>query len=53
MVYYPSLYFLDRPDPLGLPGFMPFLAPLAGAAALLVAFTFWNIGVRRYTSTGT
>jgi ABC-2 type transport system permease protein len=53
MVYYPALYFLDKPDPLGLPAFMPFLAPLAGAAVLAVAFTFWDIGVRRYTSTGT
>ena len=52
LVYYPALFFLGKPDPLGLPPFMPFLAPLAGFGAL-AAFAFWNLGVRRYTSTGT
>ena len=28
--YYPALYFLDKPDPFGLPAWAPFLAPLAG-----------------------
>lgn len=53
MVYYPALYFLDKPDPLGLPAFMPFLAPLAGFGVLGIAFAFWHMGVRKYTSTGT
>lgn len=51
--YHPALYFLDRPDPFGLPPFTPFLAPLVAAAMLVAAFTFWSYGVRRYTSTGT
>ena len=29
--YYPALYILDKPDPLGMPAFAPFLAPFAGA----------------------
>ncbi|MEP7199657.1 MAG: ABC-2 family transporter protein [Chloroflexota bacterium] len=53
MVYYPALYFLGKPDPLGLPSFAPFLAPLAGFGTLAVAFAVWNIGVRKYASTGT
>ncbi|MBI3734441.1 MAG: ABC-2 family transporter protein [Chloroflexi bacterium] len=53
LVYYPALFFLDKPDPLGLPSFAPFLAPLAGFGTLLAAFALWWVGVRRYTSTGT
>jgi ABC-2 type transport system permease protein len=32
--YYPALFFLDKPDPLGMPAFAPFLAPIAGFGAL-------------------
>ncbi|WP_045233463.1 ABC transporter permease [Deinococcus pimensis] len=51
--YYPALYFLGRPDPFGLPGFAPFLAPLVGAFTLAAAFVFWRFGLRHYGSTGT
>jgi ABC-2 type transport system permease protein len=51
--YYPALYFLDKPDPIGLPRLMSFLAPLAGAGTLATAMLFWRFGVRRYQSTGT
>jgi ABC-2 type transport system permease protein len=53
VIYYPALFFLDRPDPLGLPAWAAFLAPLAGFGVLGAAFAFWRLGVRRYTSTGT
>jgi ABC-2 type transport system permease protein len=53
LIYYPALFFLDKPDPLGMPAFAPFLAPLAGPGTLLAAFALWWIGVRHYTSTGT
>jgi ABC-2 type transport system permease protein len=53
LVYYPALFFLGKPDPLGLPPFAPFLAPLAGFGTLAVAFGLWSVGVRKYTSTGT
>jgi ABC-2 type transport system permease protein len=52
-VYYPALYFLDKPDPLGLPGFMSFLAPVTGFGCLALSFAFWGFGVRHYQSTGT
>ena len=51
--YYPSLYLLGKPDPFGLPAFMPFLAPLVAVLAFRVALAFWLVGVRRYQSTGT
>lgn len=50
--YYPALYFLDRPDPLGFPGFAPFVAPLAGGAVFAAALAFWRFGLRHYHSTG-
>ena len=53
LTYYPSLFFLDKPDPLGLPRFMSFLSPLAGFGVLALAFAFWRFGVAHYQSTGT
>jgi ABC-2 type transport system permease protein len=51
--YYPALYFLDKPDPLHMPPFAPFLAPVAGFGVLAAALAFWRFGIRHYTSTGT
>lgn len=53
VTYYPALYFLGKPDPFGLPPLLSFLAPLAGGAVLTLAFAFWRVGLRHYTSTGT
>jgi ABC-2 type transport system permease protein len=50
--YYPGLYFLGKPDPLGMPVFAPFLAPLAAAGMLVLAAWFWKFGVNHYQSTG-
>lgn len=52
VIYLPSLYLLDKPDPFGLPLVAPFLAPVAGTAFALVAGAFWSLGVRHYGSTG-
>jgi ABC-2 type transport system permease protein len=51
--YYPALYFLDKPDPFGLPPFVRFLSPVAGLLVLLVGLAFWRFGIRHYQSTGT
>lgn len=51
--YYPALFFLDRPDPLGFPVFAPFLAPLVGLGMLWLALRFWRFGLEHYQSTGT
>jgi ABC-2 type transport system permease protein len=51
--YYPALYFLDKPDPLGMPAFAPFLAPLVGGGFLALGLVFWRFGLSHYQSTGT
>lgn len=51
--YYPALYILDKPDPLGMPSWSPLLAPLVGVGMLAVVLRFWQFGIRHYTSTGT
>jgi ABC-2 type transport system permease protein len=50
--WYPSLYVLDRPDPLGLPAAMQFASPVAAVLLCLLAALAWRAGVRRYRSTG-
>jgi ABC-2 type transport system permease protein len=52
MNYTPALYFLDLPDPLGLPTYTRYLAPLAGAGMMALALAFWHYGIRHYASTG-
>jgi ABC-2 type transport system permease protein len=51
--YYPALYFLDLPDPLDMPAFAPFLAPVVGIGSMIAALAFWQFGIRHYASTGT
>ncbi len=53
MNYYPALFFLDKPDPLGLPWFASYIAPLVGAGMLAAAVAFWRVGMRRYQGAGT
>ena len=53
MNYYPALYILGKPDPLGMPGFAPLLSPVAGFGMMLLALSFWRFGIRHYQSTGT
>ncbi len=50
--YFPALYILDRPDPLGAPTALRFLSPFVAAAMVLVARALWGLGVRHYRSTG-
>ena len=53
VVYAPSLYLLDKPDPLHLPTVTRYLAPGAALAFALLAAAAWRLGVRHYRSTGT
>jgi len=50
--WYPALYLLGRDDPFGMPGWLQFASPLAGAVTVTVALLVWRTGVRHYTSTG-
>jgi ABC-2 type transport system permease protein len=50
--YLPAVAILGRPDPLGTPLLLQWLAPLAGPLFLLICLRIWTYGVRRYQSTG-
>lgn len=50
--FYPSLYLLDKPDPLGFPPVAPFLAPFVAVLFFCAALAFWRVGVNHYQSSG-
>jgi ABC-2 type transport system permease protein len=50
--YFPALYVLGKPDPLGLPQFLEFCSPAVAAAAAVVAGLLWRFAVRHYRSAG-
>lgn len=50
--YFPALYVLDKPDPLGLPSFLQFVSPVVALLAALAAGAIWRFAVRHYRSTG-
>jgi ABC-2 type transport system permease protein len=52
MNYYPALYFLDKPDPLGFPAAAPFFAPFVSIAMLCISYVIWRFGLRHYQGTG-
>jgi len=52
ITWQPSLYVLGHSDPLGLPGFLRFCAPIVAALMALLAAATWQFAVRHYRSTG-
>jgi len=52
VAYYPVLAILKRPDPLGAPGWILPLTPLAGFVFLVLSFVAWRAGMARHASTG-
>jgi ABC-2 type transport system permease protein len=50
--YFPALYLLDKPDPLGLPAFLEVSSPLVAVGAALVTGLVWRSAVRHYRSAG-
>lgn len=50
--YYPALYLLDKPDPLGMPGWFLLLGPVITTVFCLVVAWGWQQGIRHYRSTG-
>jgi ABC-2 type transport system permease protein len=50
--YLPVVAVLGRPDPLGTPLALQWIAPLAGPIFLLMCLQVWRVGVRHYQSTG-
>jgi len=52
VTYFPGLYLLDKPDPLGYPRWFQLVGPLVTAAYLVAAGAIWRFAVRHYRSTG-
>lgn len=52
VAYLPSLALLGRPDPLGLPGWLSWSAPVVACVAMGVATLGWRTGLRKYVGTG-
>lgn len=52
ITWQPSLYVVGRTDPLGLPGFLRFAAPVVATVLSLLTVAAWRGAVRRYRSTG-
>jgi ABC-2 type transport system permease protein len=50
--YPAALLLLGRADPLGLPAWLAWLAPLAAALFCLAALAFWRLGVSKYQGAG-
>ncbi len=50
--YFPSLYILDKEDPLGLPRALQFVSPLVAIASVAAGCLVWRFAVRHYRSTG-
>jgi ABC-2 type transport system permease protein len=50
--YLPGVAVLGRPDPLGTPPPLQWMAPLVGPLFLLICLQVWRFGVRHYQSTG-
>ena len=50
--YFPIIAILGREDPLGSPFWWQCSAPAAGVLFLIAALSFWRVGERHYTSTG-
>ncbi len=50
--YFPALFILGKPDPLGLPRALEPASPLVALAAATVAGLAWRFAVRHYRSAG-
>jgi ABC-2 type transport system permease protein len=52
VAYYPDLALLQRPDPLGGPGWLSWISPAVAVLAVMVASGVWRFAVRHYRGTG-
>lgn len=52
VAYFPALFILDKPDPLGAPEWVRFLSPAVAVVAAVVAGFLWRFAVRHYRSAG-
>ena len=52
VAYQPAMALLGRTDPLGLPTWTGYLAPVVALVAAAIAAAVWRAGIRQYRSTG-
>lgn len=52
VAYFPALFILGKPDPLGFPQWTSFTSPAVALAAAFVALAVWRWAVRHYRSAG-
>ena len=52
VAYFPALYVIDKPDPLGLPGALRFGSPVVAVVSSVGAGLIWRFAVRHYRSAG-
>jgi ABC-2 type transport system permease protein len=50
--YYPALYIIGKPDPLGAPGWLRFAAPLVAVIVCVAARVVWRFALRHYRGAG-
>jgi ABC-2 type transport system permease protein len=50
--FFPSLFLLDKPSPLGTPVVLSFLSPAVAVGTVAAAGLLWRSAVRHYRSTG-
>ena len=50
--YYPTLWLVQRADPLGGPSWLAFLSPFICVLMFFAGVRLWQFGVKHYTSTG-
>jgi len=52
VAYFPTLFVLGKPDPLGLPTIVQVLSPIVAVVVVFVAAGVWRFAVRHYRSAG-
>ncbi len=52
VAYFPALFVLGKPDPLGLPAIVQVLSPIVAVVTACVAVGVWRLAVRHYRSAG-
>ena len=50
--YFPAQYLLRKPDMANYNEVYMYIAPLVGVVVYALAYAFWRVSVKRYTSTG-
>ena len=52
MSYYPATFFLNRAEDTLFAPVFAYLTPLVGLVLVIIAYSFWRVGINRYQSTG-